>query len=104
MRKIKHGFHFEKKIIEPNSGLGVLSDVVQSILRGLRENDITEYRMIGDFSKNMYLYQRLSEAAWPVRQLQTAKIVIGYKRDFNTYDEYYQIYSDKDVVIARIKQ
>jgi hypothetical protein len=85
----------------PNAGQEkVLSDEVQQMLRLLRENDVTDYRLSPEFASDMKIQQRVTEAAWPIRPQDTSNYLLGSLEQIQNDPACTIIDTEKDVALA----
>lgn len=84
-----------------NSGQDVLSGQVQSMLSLLQVNHLENYQLSNTLANDPLVYQRIIEAAWPIKMSLKSKYYFVLIGEINSYPTCTIIDQRKDVALAK---
>jgi len=88
------------KIFRPNTGEEVLPVQVQQMLSLLRSHHISSYQVVGQFTTDGLIMQRIVESAWPIKMETTSSYFFIALTEINNYPACKLIDQKEDVALA----
>ena len=87
-------------ILTPNTGSEVLPKSVRQMLELIKVHSIPDYQLSASMVEDVFIYQRMTEAAWPVKQEKTSHYLFLFTNEKNNYPTCEKIERRENIIIA----
>jgi hypothetical protein len=88
-------------IFHRNSGQGVLPDKVQKMLKLLRKNNISMYKLSVLLNMDPLIHERIIESAWPIKMVPNTGNLLILREEIKAYPDCKLIEQNEDVALVR---